>query len=1083
MNKIKQFHSWLASTNAKIRLSVKPVQRRHSCSFFSRSHTPKSTRACLSHFSLLLHRSFHSQTLSSELEEKKRKLDSWSRDLNKREALTDQEKKKLEEDNKKKDLRNESLLLASKEQKIAHESVLRLVEEQKVPVYIGAQVLASVSAAFALKARFHPYMSGGVTVPSMGYGQAFAIEFIVSFMLMFVVTAVATRTRVFTYHLKINKGMDITLGQKVGAEFVGTFILMFASIDAAIEKEKSQGSVTRCAVTSGAAVMIVMYSIGHISGAHLNPAVTISYAAMKHIPWKNVPLYIGAQVLASVSAAFALKLIFHPFMSGGVTVPSVGYGQAFAAEFSVSFTLMFVVTAVTDGTRAVRLFAGIVVGATVMINIHMAGAATGSSMNPARTLGPAIAAHNYKGIWIYLTAPILGSLCGAGAYTKENEHMGSLPPILSSCCCGLFLFHSSSLHSKLNNKRAATGSSMNPARTLGPAIAAHNYKGTWIYLTAPILGSLCGAVPTLCSSCLITSGRVIATLQEASMDYSSEEDSDISESEIEEYAEKPYEQLRAGKYKVKNLNGTLRCPYCAGKKKQEFKYKDLLQHASGVGIIVNIKGKSIDSGYWLKEFAKFRPIDFRIFLKDDDLIAGAVVDFNNDWNGFMNASDFEKSFEAARHGKKDWNSRKLEAGSNIYGWVAREDDYNCGGPIGEYLRNKGRLRTVTDIVQEASESRNSIVTNLTNEIEITNENLDKMQYKFNEKTMSLSRMLEEKDKLHNAFEEESRNMQRRARNEVRRILDEQEKLSSELEEKKRKLDSWSRDLNKREALTDQEKKKLEEDNKKKDLRNESLQLASKEQKIADENVLRLVEEQKREKEEAYNKILQLEKQLDAKQKLEMEIEELKGKLQVMKHLGDEDDAAVQNKIKEMNDELQEKVDNLENMEAMNQTLIVKERQSNDELQEARKELIKGLDDMLNAPRTKIGLKRMGELDQKVFVNNCKKRFPLEEAGTKGVELCSLWQENVKNSAWHPFKVVTVDDKAENIINEEDEKLRSLKLEWGDEIYSAVVTALKEINEYNASGGYTVVELWNFKDNRKATLKEVINYIMEHGTNA
>ena len=96
----------------------------------------------------------------------------------------------------------------------------------------------------------------------------------------------------------------------------------------------------------------------------------------------------------------------------------------------------------------------------------------------------------------------------------------------------------------------------------------------------------------------------------------------------------------------------------------------------------------------------------------------------------------------------------------------------------------------------------------------------------------------------------------------------------------------------------------------------------------------------REKEEAYNKILQLEKQLDAKQKLEMEIEELKGKLQVMKHLGDEDDAAVQNKTEEMNDELQEKVDNLENMEAMNQILVVKERQSNDELQEARKELIK-----------------------------------------------------------------------------------------------------------------------------------------------
>ncbi|KAJ1410043.1 putative domain XH [Sesbania bispinosa] len=123
---------------------------------------------------------------------------------------------------------------------------------------------------------------------------------------------------------------------------------------------------------------------------------------------------------------------------------------------------------------------------------------------------------------------------------------------------------------------------------------------------------------------------------------------------------------------------------------------------------------------------------------------------------------------------------------------------------------------------------------------------------------------------------------------------------------------------------------------------------------------------------------------------------------------------------------------------------------------------------------------MGELDQKVFVNCCKKRFPLdEEAGTKGVELCSLWQENVKNSAWHPFKVIKVDDKPEAVIDDEDDKLQKLKLEWGDEIYKAVVTALKELYEYNTSGGYTVWELWNFKKNRKATLKEVIHYIVEH----
>ncbi|CAJ2656487.1 unnamed protein product [Trifolium pratense] len=570
------------------------------------------------------------------------------------------------------------------------------------------------------------------------------------------------------------------------------------------------------------------------------------------------------------------------------------------------------------------------------------------------------------------------------------------------------------------------------------------------------------------------------------MDYSSEEESDISESEIEEYFEKPYKQLKDGNYKVKNVNGTLRCPYYAGKKKQEFKYKDLLQHASGVGkgsanrsakqkanhlalakyletdlineadqipqpdliqpvnqpahpvenyawpwtgIIVNIKRKLQDPAFWLKEISKYKPLNFHIFLVDGD--AQAVIDFNNDWNGFMNAR---------------------------------------------------RLRTISDIVQEASESRNSIVENLANEIDITNKNLNKMQYKYNEKNMSLSRMLEEKDKLHNAFVEESRSMQRKAREDVRRILEEQEKMSNELDEKMRKLDSWSRDLNKREVLTDQERQKLDEDKNKKDLRNESLQLASKEQKIADANFFKLVEQQKREKEEDLNKILQLEKQLDAKQKLEMEIVELRGKLQVMKHLGDQDDAAIKKKMEEMNAELTDKIESLEDMELMNQTLIVKERQSNDELQAARKELIEGLNAM--KPRTKaskapkpvnIGTKRMGELDQQVFLNACKKKY-FEDDGTKGVELCSFWQENVKDPAWHPFKVIKVNDTHESVLDEEDEKLKKLKLEWGDEVFSAVVTALEEVNEYNPSGRYAVSELWNFKEKRKATLKEVITHI-------
>ncbi|KAJ8446561.1 hypothetical protein Cgig2_019714 [Carnegiea gigantea] len=204
----------------------------------------------------------------------------------------------------------------------------------------------------------------------------------------------------------------------VVAEFIGTLILIFAGTATATVNQKTQGSETLigCAASSGLAVMIVILSTGHSSGAHLNPCLTIAFAALKHFPWAQVPVYIGAQMLASI-CAFILKGVFDPIMCGGVTVPSVNYGQAFALEFIITFNLMFVVTAVATGTGAVGESVGITVGATVILNILIAGPATGASMNAVRTLGPAIAARNFKGVWIYFTAPILGALCGAGVYT------------------------------------------------------------------------------------------------------------------------------------------------------------------------------------------------------------------------------------------------------------------------------------------------------------------------------------------------------------------------------------------------------------------------------------------------------------------------------------------------------------------------------------------------------------------------------------------------------------------------------------------------------------------------------------------
>ncbi|PIA45758.1 hypothetical protein AQUCO_01600183v1 [Aquilegia coerulea] len=230
----------------------------------------------------------------------------------------------------------------------------------------------------------------------------------------------------------------VSFARKVGAEFIGTLILIFAGAGTGIVNQKTQGTETLLglAASTGLAVMVIILSTGHISGAHINPAVTIAFASLRHFPWKQVPMYIGAQVMASICAAFALKGIFHPYMSGGVTVPSVGYGQAFALEFITSFILMFVITAVATDTRAVGELAGIAIGATVMLNILIAGTTTGASMNPARSLGPAIAAHNYKAIWVYLIAPIVGMLCGAGVYTivklPEETDVQDKPPTIES---------------------------------------------------------------------------------------------------------------------------------------------------------------------------------------------------------------------------------------------------------------------------------------------------------------------------------------------------------------------------------------------------------------------------------------------------------------------------------------------------------------------------------------------------------------------------------------------------------------------------------------------------------------------------
>ncbi|KAL8155817.1 factor of DNA methylation 1-like [Apium graveolens] len=627
------------------------------------------------------------------------------------------------------------------------------------------------------------------------------------------------------------------------------------------------------------------------------------------------------------------------------------------------------------------------------------------------------------------------------------------------------------------------------------------------------------------------------------MDSSSAEESEISDSEVFEYKEKPYGLLKSGQLKVKGPNGNLRCPFCAGRKKQDYKYKELLQHATGAGkgtsnrraiqkanhlalaqylendleneteqvlqvqpptpaalqtdrnellcvpwtgIVVNILKRfehgrcTFSEEFLMDKFYKYKPKEVVLFWDGGKLTGEAVVRFDNNWTGYRNCLEFEKLFESDNRGKKDWVLKKALSGPHMYGWFARGDDFKSVGVVGDYLRRTGDLKTISDIVNEEDRGRQDKIQYLAYELDKKNENLDDLKIKYNEKNMSLSRLLDEKDRLHQDFIEETRRMQQMSRDHIQRVLAEQELLSSDLERKKKQLDLWSRQLNRRETRTELDRLKLDEEKNKNDVWNCSLQLASMEQKKADENVLRLVEEQQREKEEALKDILRLERELDEKQKLEMEIQELKGKLQVMKHLGNEDDEALQSKMKDLEEELEEKEDQRNDVESLNQTLLTKERQSNDELQEARKKLIKGLEEILSGPRTNISVKRMGEIDMKVFQQTMKGRFSLDEADIKALELCTLWQENMKNPEWHPFKIVSVEGNSQpqEIINPNDEMLEGLKKEWGNEIYESVCKALLEMNEYNPSGRYVVSELWNTKENRKATVKEVVSYIMK-----
>lgn len=196
------------------------------------------------------------------------------------------------------------------------------------------------------------------------------------------------------------------------AELVGTFALVFCGTGAIIINGISQGVVTHVgiALTFGLIVMAIIYTYGEISGAHINPAVTLGFFIAKRLPAKEVPYYMISQISGALLASYFLSLLFPESNDLGATLPASSWQQSFFLEMILTFFLMLVIINVATGSKEQGLMAGIAIGATVALEAMFAGPISGASMNPARSIGPALISGNLNFLWIYLSAPLLGSL-------------------------------------------------------------------------------------------------------------------------------------------------------------------------------------------------------------------------------------------------------------------------------------------------------------------------------------------------------------------------------------------------------------------------------------------------------------------------------------------------------------------------------------------------------------------------------------------------------------------------------------------------------------------------------------------------
>ncbi|CAN6340672.1 unnamed protein product [Urochloa humidicola] len=615
------------------------------------------------------------------------------------------------------------------------------------------------------------------------------------------------------------------------------------------------------------------------------------------------------------------------------------------------------------------------------------------------------------------------------------------------------------------------------------------------------------------------------------MDYTSDGDS-----KVEAYGAGTFELLVSGNLKVMSDEGVYRCPFCSDDEK-EYNLDDLLQHALGVGtardslakekadhralakylknkladlspgsvlqpmlidpqvpqhtrddqfvwpwmgILVNMPneffGKSANR---LKEhFSSFHPVKVHPIYSNGSPTRDAIVEFRKDWSGFNDARAFESHFTMKGYSKKCWKEMK-HGGTESIGWMARADDYNSLGAIGDLLRKNGNLKTVDDIQKDATKKKEKLMANLTCQVQEKKMHLEKLEFEYNKRSASLDMLMQKREQLLESYTQEIKKMRKLSQQNTQRVVDENRKLQSDLQGMMDELDTRNKQIEELSAQSECNSRELELEKQKNALKSNHLRLATLEQQKANENVMKIMERQKREKEDLLEKLTMLSIQSEKKLNLELNINHLIGQLQVMElKPGDAASSESGKRIDKLKEELNDKITELNDVENFNQSLIAKESKNSDELREAREVLIQvlqGLPDT-SCSQTQIGIKRIGELDSKVFLNMCKRKFPAEKAEAESTILCSKWQNEINNPEWNPYKVIMVDGNMLEVIREDDKKLQELK-EHGEEAYAAVTKALTELKMGNCRKN-PFPELWNYKEGRKAQMKEAVQHAVE-----